>query len=357
MPELVSILIPAYNAERWLHQTVRSCLAQTWPRCEIVIVDDGSTDRTLEIARTFACGSIKVVTQPNGGAAAARNAAFALAQGSFIQWLDADDLLDAEKIARQMAVAREVSDPRIALSGRFGTFYHRPEKATFVRTSLWRDLTPLEYFLIRFNENVYFQTDAWLVSRELTEATGPWSDDSPDDDGEYFCRLIARSGGIKFVDGARTYYRSGLETSLHVKRSKKALDALFLSKAKCIRYLLSLEESARTRRASIQLLQDWLPYFHPEHPDLVERVRHMARELGGELSLPRLKWKYRPIEWLFGPPSAATLSRTFPILKSRIAAEWDRSLQAFASSKHHFVDPARHAANDDSPGHPSCVRE
>jgi glycosyltransferase involved in cell wall biosynthesis len=326
MSELVSILIPAYNAERWLGEAVKSALRQTWPSFEIIIVDDGSRDRTLQIARSFESRIVKVVTQPNGGAAVARNTAFRFAQGSFIQWLDADDLLDARKIEKQMQAAREISDPSVALSCPFGTFYHRIEKAAFVRTSLWRDLTPLEYFLIRFNDNVHFQTDAWLVSRELTEAAGPWSDESPDDDGEYFCRVVARSRGIRFVKESRTFYRMGINGSLHVKRSTEALLALFGSKVKCIKYLLSLEESARTRQASVQLLQDWLPWFYPEHPDIVERARQMARDLDGELTLPRLKWKYRPVEYLFGLESAVALSRSIPTLKSRLAAEWDRSI-------------------------------
>src|SRR5919198_3579594 len=102
MSPLVSILIPAYNAERWLADTIRSALEQTWPRKEIIIVDDGSRDQTLSIARQFAAKNVSVVTQENQGGSAARNRAFSLCQGEFIQWLDADDLLSPEKIARQI---------------------------------------------------------------------------------------------------------------------------------------------------------------------------------------------------------------------------------------------------------------
>src|SRR5688572_32856810 len=102
MAKLVSILIPAYNAERWIGATIRSALAQTWPDTEIIVIDDGSRDGTLAIARGFQSRSVKVVTQPNTGAAGARNAALELAQGAYIQWLDADDLLAPDKIAAQM---------------------------------------------------------------------------------------------------------------------------------------------------------------------------------------------------------------------------------------------------------------
>src|SRR5258706_8071724 len=107
MKPIVSILIPAYNAEPWIADTIKTALAQTWPRTEIIVVDDGSRDQTLSIARQFASKNISVVTQENQGAAAARNCALALSQGEFIQWLDADDLLSPDKVAKQMAAVQE----------------------------------------------------------------------------------------------------------------------------------------------------------------------------------------------------------------------------------------------------------
>jgi Glycosyl transferase family 2 len=90
---LVSILIPAFNAQAFIADTIRSALAQSWPRKEIVVVDDGSTDGTLSLARKFASPSVQVIHQENQGAAAARNKALSICRGDYIQWLDADDLL------------------------------------------------------------------------------------------------------------------------------------------------------------------------------------------------------------------------------------------------------------------------
>src|SRR5713101_6428833 len=99
---LVSILIPAYNAQSWIGETLQSAISQTWDRKEIIVVDDGSKDDTLAIARQFESCGVRVVTQKNQGAAAARNKAFSLSQGDFIQWLDADDLLASDKITKQL---------------------------------------------------------------------------------------------------------------------------------------------------------------------------------------------------------------------------------------------------------------
>ncbi|MEY4916996.1 MAG: hypothetical protein RL616_909 [Verrucomicrobiota bacterium] len=111
MKPLVSILIPAYNSEQWLADTLRSALAQTWANKEIIVVDDGSRDGTLALARSFESLGVKVATQNNSGASAARNHAFRLSQGEFIQWLDADDLLAPGKITSQMnAIDRGYSE-------------------------------------------------------------------------------------------------------------------------------------------------------------------------------------------------------------------------------------------------------
>src|SRR5207344_1733600 len=93
MRPLVSILVPCYNSQAWIDRTLESALAQTYPRCEIIVVDDGSTDGTLTRMRGYEARGVRVVTQANRGASAARNRAQAEASGELIQFLDADDLL------------------------------------------------------------------------------------------------------------------------------------------------------------------------------------------------------------------------------------------------------------------------
>src|SRR5437867_10960673 len=102
MRPLVSILIPAFNAQEWIADTLKSAMGQTWPRKEIIVIDDGSRDQTLPIARQFASKEVSVVAQANQGPSAARNQAFSICQGYYVQWLDADDLLAPDKITRQM---------------------------------------------------------------------------------------------------------------------------------------------------------------------------------------------------------------------------------------------------------------
>jgi glycosyltransferase involved in cell wall biosynthesis len=96
----VSILIPCYNARPWVAQAIESALAQTWPEKEVIVVDDGSTDGSLEVIRSFG-NAIRFETGPNRGGNVARNRLLELARGEWLQYLDADDYLLPQKIERQ----------------------------------------------------------------------------------------------------------------------------------------------------------------------------------------------------------------------------------------------------------------
>jgi glycosyltransferase involved in cell wall biosynthesis len=299
---LVSILIPAFNAQEWIGDTLRSALAQTWPHKEIIVVDDGSTDQTVAAARQFEADGVRVVTQKNQGAAASRNNAFALSQGDYIQWLDADDLLAPDKIASQMQALEPGSSHRTLLSGGFGKFMYRWYRAQFIPTALWHDLSPAEWLIRKMGQNLYMQTATWLVSRELTEAAGPWNPAMlSDDDGEYFCRVLLQSDGTRFVPQARVYYRAlGSDSLSQVEQSNRKLDALWDSMQLHIGYMRSIEDSPRSRAACLAYLQRRLIYFYPDRTDLVQAAERMAGDLGGQLAPPNLSWKYSWIKAITG---------------------------------------------------------
>jgi glycosyltransferase involved in cell wall biosynthesis len=302
MRSLVSILIPAFNAEKWLRDTILSALDQTWEPKEIIIVDDGSTDRTLQIARQFQSDSVRVVTQKNQGASAARNKALSLSRGAYIQWLDADDLMAPDKIARQMEVLMQAGSRRTLASCAFGTFMYRPHRAHFTPTALWHDLSPAEFLMRKLETRRFMVNSAWLVSRELTAAAGPWDVRLHyDDDGEYFCRVLLASDGIRFLPEARVYYRSVGPTSVsYMGTSNTKLESLWLSMQLHMQYLRSLEDSQRTRASCIRYLQNYLIDFYPRRLDIVEKMDQTARNLGGQLERPRLSWKYAWMKALLG---------------------------------------------------------
>jgi glycosyltransferase involved in cell wall biosynthesis len=338
---LVSILIPAFNAQEWIADSLRSAVGQTWERKEIIVVDDGSTDQTLEIARQFESDSVHVHAQKNQGAAAARNTALSLCHGDYIQWLDADDLLGPNKIAAQMAVLDRNVPRNTLLSSEFGRFLYQWQRAQFSETALWTDLSPTEWLLRKMGLNLYMQTATWLVSRELSEASGAWDTRMlSDDDGEYFCRVLMKSAGTRFVPGARVYYRGFRPNSLaYVGKSDTKREALWLSMKLHIGYLRLLEDSPRTREACLAYLQRNLINFYPERADIVGHAEVIARELGGHLEPPYLSWKYSWIKAAFGWPAAKNVS--FEMRKARwfLERSYDKSMYQILRRNSRFAIP------------------
>jgi len=328
MKPLVSILIPAYNAEATIAYTIQSALVQTWPRKEIIVVDDGSRDRTAELAQRFASKDVVVVSKQNQGAASARNTALGLSQGEYIQWLDADDLLSPDKIERQLAALGDGDNRRVLLSSSWAPFYYRTRNARFIRTSLCQDLSPAEWLLRKMGENLHMQTATWLTSREMTEAAGPWNTKLlSDDDGEYFCRVLLTCEHTRFVPNTGVFYRvSGLSRLSYIGDSDEKKRAQLLSIKMHIDYLRSLEDSERVHRACVNYLQTWYHNFYSQTPDLEAEVQALATQFGGRLEEPHLRWKYAWMKPLVGWKRATWAQRALPEFKSSCLRRFDRAM-------------------------------
>jgi glycosyltransferase involved in cell wall biosynthesis len=324
---LVSILIPAYNAEPYLAETLRSAMAQTWEKKEIVIVNDGSKDNTLALARQFESDWVRVFNQENRGAAATRNRAFELAKGDYIQWLDADDLLSPDKISKQMAIVEQGGDSRTLISSGWANFMYRHQHTRFVPTLLWDDLSPSDWLTRKMTHNLHMQTATWLVSRQLTEAAGPWNTQLlGDDDGEYFCRVLMASKGVRFAHGVGVYYRDVPNSLSYLGLSNRKIEAHWHSMKLHIQYLKELEDTDRTRAACVAYLQNWLGNFYPERMDIVNEAKQLAESMGGQLHTPRLSWKYSWIDAIFGRNWAKRAQVALPRLRWSVARSLDKAL-------------------------------
>lgn len=305
MTPLVSILVPAYNAAPWIEATLASALAQTHPRCEIIVVDDGSKDRTLDLASKVAArasGRIQVTSQSNAGASAARNHALRLAVGEFIQYLDADDLLSPRKIELQLESLK--LEPRGMLATcRWGRFVGDPASARFVDDAVFRDFDPIAWLLLHAAQARMMHPAAWLTPRAVAERAGPWDETlSLNDDGEYFARVVLASAGITFTAApdAATYYRSGIAGSLSRRRSPAACSSLHRAGQLLATHLRATEDSARVRQA---LADHWmhLAYeLYPDAPGLSRDAENRSRALGGSTVSPPLGGRARLLSRLIG---------------------------------------------------------
>ena len=204
MPPLVSIGIPCYNAAQWIAASVQSAIDQSWPAREIIVVDDGSTDGTIEILRKFG-DAIRVIQAPHGGANRARNRILKEARGEWIQYLDADDYLRQEKIERQLAEAGSADTAGIIYSP--------------ILLEQWEDNHPLPLVQEPLDTTVDIhtqllrwelpQTGGALWRKSLLEQIRGWDEDPSQlcDEHDCYFRAIKAGARFAFAPTANAVYR------------------------------------------------------------------------------------------------------------------------------------------------------
>lgn len=279
---LVSILIPAYNAEHYIAKAIDSALAQTYPNIEIIVINDGSTDNTLSEAKKFEHRGVKVLSQQNRGQCAAANLAFKESKGSFIKFFDADDILASTII--ELQVNRLINNEDYIASCEWARFYNNDiNTAKFIPETVWKDMAPVDWLTEAWREaNCMLQCAIWLIPRSILIRSGLWDERlSLINDFEFFTRVILHSKGIKFTKDAKLYYRSGLTNSLSGQRSRKAMESAFLSSILATNHLLSVENSYQTRQVCATIFQNFIYVTYPLNRDLIEKAEKRRDELGG----------------------------------------------------------------------------
>lgn len=201
----VDIVIPCFNAGRYLRQAIDSALAQTYKPVNVVIVDDGSTDGTAEIVRSYGA-SIRYIYQDNKGLAGARNTGIKSTNGAFICFLDADDIILPSKLAKQMALFEQASDVDIVHGKTLcinGNDLVHPYPEQWRPYAHWEDyLTPLSFMCP-------FAVHAALVRRRVFDKHGLFDEEmrSGCEDWEFWMKCVLGGAKIRFSDGISGLYR------------------------------------------------------------------------------------------------------------------------------------------------------
>ncbi|MDB5150381.1 MAG: hypothetical protein JWQ57_4401 [Mucilaginibacter sp.] len=287
---LVSVIVPLYNAERYVEQCINSILAQTWPNIEVIIIDDSSTDNSFVIAQKFESEKVTLVRQPNSGASVARNHGLKLAKGKYIQFMDADDLLSKDKIEAQVNILNKNKD-YIAVCGtvyfRDGNDPYRAEpKKEWYRNG---SDDPVDFLLKLYSGNEIIpgyggmiQPNAWLTPKSLIDKAGPWNEfRCPDDDGEFFCRVILASKGVKYSEKGINYYRKfSTGKSLSGQKTRESYENIFLA--------INLKYNHLKERTDSKILENifakhyWLlgVSSYPKFKDISNRAIRKAKQFG-----------------------------------------------------------------------------
>lgn len=317
----VSVCMPCYNAEQFLAQALESVLSQTYPNIEIIVTDDGSTDRSAEILARYEARGVRVIPQSNKGQCAAANRAFKACSGDLIKFFDADDVLAPDHVARQVQSLAGGTDA-IAI-GEWSRFYgDDPNEAVFPPLPIWRDAAPVDWLTQDWNNaRPMMQCGLWLIPRRVLKASGLWDERlSLINDFEFFTRVLCHASKILFTAGARLYYRSGLSNNLSGSKSRRAVESAFLSLMLGTQHLLDAEDSPRTRRVCANMLKDFDYTYYPDHSDLRAKVRARGAEIGGSDLAPDGPPGFHKLRKIVGWRAARRAQRLAERLKLNRAA-------------------------------------
>ena len=247
----VTIVIAAYNAEKFIRQTLESAFAQSLNDIEVIVVDDGSTDGTQSILSSFSNCRLKVLRQANGGVSAARNAGLAAARAPYVFFLDADDLLLRDSLSR-MVTALEQAPQRIAC---FAHHIRIAEDGSALSTAAnlrWK-MFPATDTLRHLIAKNFIVCGAICIRTEAARAVGGFDPTLKlGEDWEFWCRLAVLGDFVAMPDCIALLYRQRFSSANYrlrqslLRQNFAAIDAVFSNPA--IRRKFSTAELKRRRR-------------------------------------------------------------------------------------------------------------
>jgi len=213
---LVSIVIPAFEADATIHAAVRSALEQTYPRVEIIVVDDGSMQPLAPLLAHYGPG-VRVIRQANGGVASARNAAVRATTADLVHFLDADDTLDPTCVDRKVDALRMVPDAEVCVSSYRSAGENSFKSAdSHAPPAFGDEFCPTRDLLTCCVRRYAFQTSTVLAARCLLLEAGPMDERLlQGEDSHYWFQLARRDAKVVAIDrdlGTRSFVANSLTT-------------------------------------------------------------------------------------------------------------------------------------------------
>jgi hypothetical protein len=314
MQPLVSILIPCFNNARWVAQAIDSALAQTGPAIEVIVVDDGSTDDSLSIIKSFE-GRIHWESGPNRGAPAARNRLLDLARGEWLQYLDADDYLRPGKIERQLAVANKHPDCDVVYSAT-ACEVKREEGLVTVDEVVREPHDP--WILLAHWELP--QTGGSLWQKKRLQQVGGWRVDQPCcQEHELYLRLLQAGSRFEHCEGCLSVYRfwdHGGRISDRLRDETYRQRLLILDRIEA--FLIETKQLSQARHQAINDTRHATAraLWHSDHKWAL-RVAESIRSSDPD---------YFPRRQPHGPPLYVLMYRLLGFHAAQMLADWKRQL-------------------------------
>ena len=279
---LISVLIPSYNSEKWIFETIQSVIDQTYNNLEIICCDDGSTDNTLSILKSINDPRFKFYSQNNAGAGAARNAAFEKSLGELVIFIDSDDLIEINHIEALSSVLLN-KDLCVAFS-RWDRFYSEKSEATFPDRPTDCSMDGPSWVSLDLERVNMMQCGMFLIPRKLINLYGGWNPHlsiGPCDDFEFFCRILSNCNGVIFASDAKLFYRSGIIGSLSRSRTGPSMTAKYESLYLGTQHLIAKKNNRKVRLVCANIIKLFIYDIYPHHENLLMMAEKRIGELGG----------------------------------------------------------------------------
>jgi glycosyltransferase involved in cell wall biosynthesis len=276
--DLVSVIIPAYNAASFIKECVDSVLNQTYKNLEIIVVNDGSTDQTELILKSYNDKRLRIISQKNKGCSAAKNKGLEFVNGKFVQYLDADDILSYEKIEFQVKALKD-NNNNIAVCKTVVFKYNILDSNEEIDTDLiLKEGSGME-FLLRLwgldGKIGMVQPNAYLIPTDIIKAIGKWDEElskSPAEDGEYFSRVLIASKNVKYTKGINYYRKLTNVASVSKGSTFENAVGLFITIKKSFSHLLILDHSKESINLYTIHLTNCAYQFGNQYPKIYKLI-------------------------------------------------------------------------------------
>lgn len=286
---LVSILIPLYNAEKYIEETITKALQQTYSNIELVIVDDHSTDNSLKIAQKYISEKVHVYSNPKKGGNPARNYAFEKCNGEYIKFMDADDYCTNEMIEKQM--------DRMLKDGDENTLVFSPVKMLYPDGHFFlppreidKDYIPgIELLIDIWRGKGWNCPHCHLMHRNLFIKSGGWDETIiKNQDGEFFARVAAKAIKALSVNNVFAIWRQ-TSNGVSTKRSVEAHKSMIKSYDIISNLILSYNNSEEYKTICAKYIGGFVYRYYPELASAMQDVETLLNKLNRPLLLPQRK--------------------------------------------------------------------
>lgn len=279
----VSIIVPCYNAQAWVKEAIQSCLNQTYSDIEIIVIDDGSTDRSAQVLKDFG-SRIVLITTSNQGGSVARNIGFRHSTGEYIQFLDADDYLLPDKIAMQVRFLEENNADVVYGDWRYQ--FHLPDG--FCYLDKIEKSGEKDDVLCSLLSGWWVAQGAILYRRWVVESVGGWDESfRAAQDRDFFTSVAMSNAAIGYQPGCNFIYRKYGEVTVSTSNIQRWFNSNCLSLEKTETALRKSGRLSKNHKMSLatgyaRALRFCLPLQTERHFDILRKVQELTPEFKAE---------------------------------------------------------------------------